>query len=86
MNSAVPTVKRANVQLHDLTYNRYFRSLPIVDVQAILEQNGLDGAVLDGIYAGREGTVREMLNAKVGVTFSWYKMPSGHYEIVSYVS
>jgi hypothetical protein len=42
-------------------------------------------AALAGIWCGREG--KEVIPfAKHSLVVSWYKMPSGRYEIVSYLS
>ena len=62
----------------------YTVGLPIQEFDAILEANcfqPLEGA----IYCGREGQVNEQVGPKSWLTFTWYKMESGKYEIVSYI-
>jgi hypothetical protein len=41
---------------------------------------------LEGVYCGREGRVNATVGNGVYLTLSWYKMPSGRYEVTSYVS
>jgi len=69
-----------------LTHNRYFESLPISDVASILQSHGFDPAGLVGIYVGHEGRIHEQVGAKTFLSLSWYRMPSGRFEITAYLT
>jgi hypothetical protein len=80
--------KAANNALYELG-KTYWDGLPIREIAAVLEANGLGSAVLEGFYCGREGRFSEETAGPSGsamFSLSWYRMPSGRYEIVSYVS
>lgn len=47
---------RINTSLHAISC-RYFDSLPINEIKAVIETEGFDAAALDGIYCGRTGRV-----------------------------
>jgi hypothetical protein len=72
---------RVNSRLAEITYMPW---IPLALFDVILTDNGfqtLEGA----IYCGREGQVNEQVGPKSWLTFTWYKMESGKYEIVSYI-
>ncbi len=84
-----PTRRRqANQRIHALTCNRYFDSIPVMELQAILADSGFNPDPLNGIYCGHEGRISD--DARVGdrtwCNLSWYRMPSGRYEITCYLS
>lgn len=74
---------RINKQLDNLCRNNYFQSIPLKDIAAILAPFELK--IEDGIYCG-DGETYEEVGHGVWFRMSWYKMPSGRYEIVAYVS
>lgn len=76
---------KANKELNNLTRNTYFESIPVQQVSNILTQNGFKG-LEDGIYCGREGRLNEQIGPKNWIAMTWYKLGSGRYEIVAYVS
>lgn len=59
--------------------------IPITDID-----NALTGAgfrtMEEAIYCGREGSVHEQVGDRTWISLTWYKMESGNYEIVVYVS
>ena len=72
--------------LATLCRNRWYESLPIDKVEMILTKFGFDAEPMKGIYCGREGRIHEKVGGYTYLVFSWYKMPSGRYEINAYVS
>ncbi len=65
---------------------KYYKSLPVNEIAAVLKENGFDGDEMDGIYCGHNGKILEQVGKKTWIYFSWYKMPSGNFEINAYVS
>jgi hypothetical protein len=86
----------------------YFVGIPIEEIDAVLNKNGLlllqeDNTPWDGLFTGAEGHAQiaiGYLNTKTQVNgldsytpiensmliMTWYKMQSGKYEIVTYLS
>lgn len=71
----------------------YHPSIPLDRIQALLEENGFDGASVEGVYMGRDGRANDpVLNADGTPTgrylsISWHRMDvTGNWEIVAYVS
>lgn len=64
----------------------YHDSVPLAELSALLRWNGFDG--LDDILlvCGREGRLHESVGRNRWFTLTWYKMESGRYEIVAYLS
>lgn len=80
-------VKRANDVLSDDIGKKYHAAIPLQRVSDILDVNGFDPAkVGNGIYVGESGRLHEPVGHGVYLTMTWYKMPSGRYEIVAYLS
>lgn len=84
---------KANEDLNKLTTNKYFSSLPIADIAAILKKNGFDPyfedeSGMEGIYTGRDGKINPLqVGPKTWLALSWHKMePSGNWEVVTYLS
>lgn len=75
---------KANEALHEvgLTYHPF---IPNATIDNILVANGFR-PMEEGIYCGREGRCSEQVSDKTWITMTWYKMPSGNYEIVAYLS
>jgi hypothetical protein len=79
-------VKRANDVLADLG-KKYHNSIPLQAISDILEVNGFDPSkVGNGIFVGASGRAHEPVGFGVYLTMTWYKMESGQYEIVAYLS
>jgi len=77
--------KKANKELATIS-QKYHKTLPISEISQILSKNGFDSAVMEGIYCGHTGKVYEQVGKKTWIIFTWYKMPSGNFEINVYVS
>jgi hypothetical protein len=54
-------------------------------MNAVLEEHGFN-TLEPAIYCGREGKVHEQVGKRTWITFTWYKMGSGQYELVAYLS
>ena len=91
------TVRKAtNNFLYAFTKNVYFDGVPIQEMQDFLRAHGADllddeGYPFKGFILGREGRTTfpisfkgEVVNSKLAL--QWYKMPSGRFEVVAYVS
>lgn len=78
--------KSAQKKIIDHGHNKYFDSIPVNEHADILEKHGFSGRALDGIYTGREGHADAQVGPKTMHHVSWYKMPSGRYEITAYMS
>lgn len=75
--------QKINRELSALCRN-YFPEIPISKIQSILDVFELK--IPDGIYCGREGESIEEIGHGVWLRMTWYKMQSGNFEIVAYVS
>lgn len=73
-----------NRKLHTLG-QRYHKGLPLAEVSAMLTEEGFSG-MSDGVYCGSEGRVHEQVGPHTWLALSWYRMESGRYEIVAYLS
>lgn len=86
-NTETARRRKANAALAKLTSNRYFDSLPLHEVGAILTENGFNDEAVHGVFCGREGRFNEQVGDKTWILITWYKMPvTGQYEVVSYLS
>jgi hypothetical protein len=81
-----------NKQLNALGKN-YFPSIPLTLIFMIVEMGfgsrivDEDGTRWNGLLLGDNShTTFKIENRKYALFLSWYKMPSGNYEIVAYVS
>lgn len=74
---------RINRELDKLC-KEYFPQIPIKEIQSILDTFELK--IPDGIYCGHEGESMEEVGSGVWLRMTWYRMPSGKFEIVAYVS
>lgn len=90
---------RANRELTSLTKNQYFDQVPVQKIADILTQNGYDADELDSVYSRLDrsdlttevtGNLHDRLNIQVGpktfLILNWYKMDSGRYEVVVYLT
>lgn len=80
-------------KLHDATATKYFDLIPLDEIFSIVESfEGLQvvdeaGEAWSGFLCGESGQAHfKITNAKFYLHLSWYRMPSGRYEIVAYVS
>jgi hypothetical protein len=86
--------RKANDAIYDLIHNRYFQSVPIDKLYEAVERAGFHFAPEDRdvILTGRQGRgTWDLYNAgghRVDhvLVVQWYRMESGRYEIVAYVS
>ena len=88
--------KKANEAIYDLTHNKYFGSVPIAQLFAIVENAGFrfDPDEKDVILTGRDGKATWFLydpetdkSVNHMLVLNWHKLEnSGRYEIVAYVS
>ena len=99
-SSNVATLSRAarnaNDAIYDLIHNKYFQSIPLDRLFAIVEKSGLsfDPEEKACILTGRDGKATWALfdpeserAANHMLVLNWHKMENtGRYEIVSYVS
>jgi hypothetical protein len=76
--------KHANDELYELG-KLYHDGLPLMKIDNILTRHGFN-ATEDAIYCGREGKSNEKVGERTWLTLNWYKMESGRYEIVAYLS
>lgn len=92
-----PSVKRKiNNEIYKFTTNKYFNSIPINDLMEICKKQGVivvdeAGDPWTGIITGSNS--RDKFDLMQGDTklnnvlvLTWYKMQSGRFEIVSYIS
>lgn len=84
---------KANRELDELVRNKYFSAIPLDRIYDIVETSGLSFMPEDKecILCGREGRATWDLrwnnkSADKMLVLSWYKMPSGKYEVVPYIS
>lgn len=78
---------KLNSELHKLTVNKYFPEIPLKLIGIVFKSFGINTDFLDGIYCGSSGVVSKNLSdCNLFWRMTWYKMPSGNYEIVCYVS
>lgn len=72
----------------------YFDEIPLYDLfQAVSKHGGLvvqeDGSEWSGILCGEQGQTSFTIFGVRGLHYlnvSWYKMPSGRYEVVAYAT
>jgi hypothetical protein len=74
---------RVNRELQQLPI--YNDGLPISLIDDILTKHGFN-ATEPAIYCGREGTSNAQVGDRTYLSLTWYKMESGRYEVVTYVS
>lgn len=81
-----------NRKLYDLTARKYFDAIPLDEIFAVIRDAGSlvlqeDGTEWNGLLCGSEGNcIFALRDSKHGLSLSWYRMPSGRYEIVTYVN
>lgn len=89
----VTALRRANNTLYGLTSKTYFSAIPLDRIYDAAENEGLviDEEEKQCILCGREGRATwplsfdgRRIQSRLWIT--WYKMPSGRYEVVAGVS
>lgn len=89
--------KKLNKKITEFTSGVYFDSIPIEKLSKILESEGVtaineDGTPLNVVFCGSDSEceIELALDGKAVLNsilrLSWYRMQSGRFEIVSYVS
>ena len=87
--------KKANDRIYALVNNKYFQSIPVNDLFAIVKEAGFrfDPDEEEFFLVGREGKATWQLHDESGravnhmLVLQWHKMDTtGRYEVVSYVS
>ena len=91
--------KVAGERLWKLCYNRYHESIPLTEIDNILRDNGLklvqeDGSDWSGFLCGEDGSCTiDLATAGTNIpvknfmlVLQWHKMPSGRYEVNTYLS
>ncbi len=79
--------RQANQRIHALTCNQYFEAIPVATIADILTECGFNAEPLEGIYCGASSQIEpELVGQRTWVSLSWYRMPSGRYEITCYLS
>lgn len=77
-------VKQANDALYQLG-RTYHDGVPLREVDVILSRADLN-PLEEMILCGREGRLHEPVGFGYWLALTWYKMESGRYEIVAYLS
>lgn len=78
-------LKQVNDALYKLGHNVYHDSVPLGLVDEILSHAEFD-PLPEMILCGREGRLHEPVGHNRWLTLTWYKMESGRYEVIAYVS
>lgn len=89
--ATIQTLKnRTNKELQK--FNDYFAEIPLSDIFAVVEKNiGMvvqeDGTRWSGFLCGEAGQASfQIAGYRFHLQLDWYKMQSGRYEIVVYIS
>ena len=93
----VPIRKKANAEITKLTSNKYHSKIPLKDIDDILKKYDMwlvdeAGEPWSGFLLGSNSGGDFDIMSKNGpiknsmLVMTWYKMPSGKYEIVAYLS
>jgi hypothetical protein len=77
--------KWVNRVLAEMTTNVYHDSVPLDKVNQALHCHGFD-ELEPMLLCGREGRLHENVGRNRWLALTWYKMESGRYEVVAYVS
>lgn len=82
-NTLKRDTSRVNGALQDM--GNYHDGVPLGVVSDILTHWGFD-PLEDMLLCGRQGSLNEPVGRNRWLSLTWYKMESGRYEVVSYVS
>jgi hypothetical protein len=83
-NALKRDTKAVNVALYGMG-RTYHDGVPVQAVSDLLVHYGFD-ALEDMLLCGREGSLHENVGRNRWLSLTWYKMESGRYEVVAYVS
>jgi hypothetical protein len=81
--------------LHQLTSNTYHEAIPVSSIMGFMHERGFaaeDPSEEEFILCGREGKMttiykhRDSERQRFAWVLTWYRMPSGRYEVVTYLS
>ncbi len=65
----------------------YFDHIPLAQIDAILEEHGFNSSgQLCGLLAGAEGRMHIQVGPNTWLAMNWYRMESGRYEVLGYLS
>lgn len=81
--AVVRDTNRVNAALH--AFGNYHDWVPLDAVSTELTDAGFD-ALEPMILCGREGNIHQNVGRNRWLSLTWYKMESGRYEVVAYVS
>src|ERR1039458_7312714 len=78
--------KAVNCKL-DMLGKSYYVGLtePLLRIDSWLHEEGFT-ALSDGVYCGEDGRIHEQVGPHTWLSLTWYRMESGRYEIVAYLS
>lgn len=85
--AAVSQLKRDTRRVNDSlqAFGNYHDHIPLDHVNDVLKLSGFD--VLEPmILCGRQGSLNQSVGRNRWLSLTWYKMESGRYEVVAYVS
>jgi hypothetical protein len=94
MNTKTPRAQKNNVnKLLGVVGKTYFPSIPL-DLIFMIVETGFESKIIDAdgtfwsgfLLGDNSNTTFKIKDRKYVLFLSWYKMPSGNYEIVAYVS
>jgi hypothetical protein len=87
-----PAIIRNRINRELKPFNGYFDAIPLSDIFDVIRRHSgepvqEDGTPWSGFLCGTEGTaIIGISGFRSCLRIDWYKMPSGRYEVVVYVS
>lgn len=84
----IQSIKDISTALGTLTKNNYFAQIPTEKIKEIVDSNGFSLSPWMPAIKGDAGRTQALISKdpEAYIVMSWYKMGSGRYEIVAYVS
>ncbi len=79
----------ANRKLAEIsTHNdrTYYDRIPWGKIMDAVTDAGFDGALITGVIERDGGRINEFVGGKTYLYVTWYRMPSGRFEVITYVS
>lgn len=77
--------KKVNADLQAINSQKH-TGMPLKEITAILSQNNLDPKSIQEHLHGDEGRLNIQVGPEIYFSMTWYRMESGRYEIVAYVT
>lgn len=77
--------RHVNAILSEMNHNVYHDGVPLDRINDALRCTGFD-ELEDMLLCGREGRVHQSVGRNRWLLLTWYKMESGRYEVIAYVS